>query len=170
MSFLLAMSSLFPEFKVHTETLCGNLHLKQFQRDRYQFTSISCFCSDFNLGTRHTTCVVLLSLLCVIPVSLFFFQCCCFLSFWVSSRIQQSPQTTQPYFLNPRSAVLSRANYHVVNQSDFFFLAYTKLSSPFFFLGFRAGGLPAAALLFLPSLSHSSPVTEQTQPSEHRAE
>lgn len=162
MSFLLAMSSLFPEFKVHTETLCGHLHLKQFQRDRYQFTSISCFCSDFNLGTRHTTCVVLLSLLCVIPVSLSFFQCCCFLSFWVSSRIEQSPQTNPGLFPESPERRVIPCELSCCTPKWFFFLRIQSWVRRFFFW---VSELVACPLLRC-SFSPPSPTPLQS-PSRH---
>lgn len=145
------MSSLFPEFKVHTENALWKLTFKMFQIEISIHQDFPFFL--FGLQPRHQAdhlsgSVVLLSLLCVTPV-FFFFQCCCFLSFWVSSRHEQSPQTAQPYRLKPRNGMLLCANYHAVNQSQLFLRIQAKFA---FISGFRGWWLArcCAALSPLP--------------------
>jgi len=146
------MSSLFPDFKVHSETPSANKHA-QCQTE-YRFANVSrCL-----VRTSHSTqSRPLVGECCFIVV---FFPVLLF-SFLSSFQPPRRESTRDPA-LSPKSRLVC-ANPHVVKVHYSF---VCKLNSHLFRC-FGAGGLPAAAaLLFLPSLSLSS---SQTEPSEHRA-
>lgn len=122
--FLLAMSSLFPEFKVHADTLIWKLTFKTFQTE-HRITNISWFfCFLLGLYPRHQAdhlsgSVVLLSLLCVTPVFLFFSSVVVFFPSEFPAVSCRVHKTTRP--LSPESperrVVTSELPYRVKPQS-----------------------------------------------------
>lgn len=108
---------------------------------------------------------------------------CCFivtvvcnprLSFFLSSVVVFFPPhfpgaTKRPRCLNPRSRALFSAEHHVANLGEFILAHTSEVRLYFWVSGLLA--VPAAALLSLPSLSHSAPQSacRQTRPSERRA-
>lgn len=143
------MSSLFPEFKVDAATQSGNRHSKKSNSARLQvfpvFSSVRTSPSAPS-GPLVVECCFIVAVESnprLFPVLLF-----SFLSTFQppSCTVHKRPS---PYRPNPVTVCFSARTIMSLTAVNYS-CAY-ELSSPLF-LGFGAGALPAAALLFLPSL------------------